>query len=155
MELWAIRISAVALMVSGVSLWISWRAHKRDEPHLRLTLHYHPESGAGTEFRIRVVNHGRRVCLIERAMVVFASGERLEESFVGGKPLEESQSTDVWFPLYDKPLRSDIPVGVVRAEVYDTLGKRHVYPRMSPKSQLEFRKLKRKIRTEWEAYMRG
>jgi hypothetical protein len=132
---------------------ISWRAYARDRSRVRLGLHYHPQSGRGTSFRLRVVNHGRRLCYVERAEVLFRAGGPLTETYDPPRALSEAEPLDIWFPLFDKPLSSDIPVGLTGARLTDTLGKTYVTPRRTPSEMLRFFRLKRFVREEWRKYM--
>lgn len=145
----SIAISAFALLVSGLALWISWKTYARDRSKIKIEPDYHPQTGRGTQFSLRAVNHGRRVANIELCRLNFRDQEPLGDSTAGGIQLEEGDVYDWWFPIYgpEGPLRD--PTQLQSVEVFDTVGNRYAYPGLSVKNLIIFRKLKRRIRNHW------
>lgn len=140
-------IAGLALVVAFISLYISWRAFRRDSSDLRVSLDFHLKTGQGTAFEVSVVNTGRRTTYIRKVSLYSKSGK--ESSYRGiTSPiiLEEAQHRDFLFPLYLPPLKTDFrsPLDVKRVEVHDTLGNKYTFP-STIRSRLSFFRLKRQI----------
>lgn len=146
----SVKISLGALVISCMSLLLSWRAFRRDRSDLHPTLDYFTRTDAGTSFNVRVVNHGRRVAYVERYSIYFKSGEPLWDCVAGGKQVSEGKPADFWLPIYNhQSLSLCDPRQVKFLEVFDTLGNRYKYPGLSIHNWFEFRRLKSKISQDW------
>jgi hypothetical protein len=137
----AIKISIASLVVSILSLFISWRALTRDRSDLRVSAEFHLESEHGTTFKVRLVNQGRRPIHIENILLRLNSGKSLLSELVSPKIiLDEGESYVFLFPLVHYQDEINSPLDIKRAEVYDTKGKKYTFP---------FSKLKKQIVKEW------
>jgi hypothetical protein len=137
----AVSISVVALAVSLLSLFVAWRAYERDRSDLKITADFHLQSGQGTAFQVHLVNRGRRPIQIENVLLRLKSGEALTlKRVVAEVVLDENETCDYWFPLFDYRGEIDSPLDISQAEAYDTHGKRHLFP---------FSRLKKRISEEW------
>jgi len=153
MDYWARLLAACALLASTISMFVSWRAYRRDRSDLRVNLDYRPETGAGTSFHVRVVNFGRRPAMVELVHVNFPSSKPLLESFAGGQEVDEGQPLDVWLPIYSRSEEADVPIKVTGADVYDTLGNKYSYPGISLRKRIEFARMKTAINKHWIDYL--
>lgn len=142
----AVLISGGALVVAFLSFWIAWKAHDRDRNDLRFTLTFHCKSERGTAFAMRLVNHGRRLIILNLARLHFKTGEIIDHDRVAQVWMREAEDDLLWFPMGHPSKRKKInPMKLKKAEVTNTLGKIYKYPNWSPKSWIQFIKLKREI----------
>jgi len=143
----SIYLSLLAIAISSLSLWVSWRTYRRDRPDLRPKLNYFPRHGGQSAFNIRVVNYGRRTARVEQYSIQFKGEEPLYDSVAGGSPV----TADFWIPTYDhRGMPARDPTRVSSLVVIDTLGKKYTYPGRSLSEWLEFRRLKARIKKDWQ-----
>jgi len=152
MDFWARVLGGLALLVSFISMIISYRTYRRDKSDLRVGLEYH-HRGPGASFIVRVVNHGRRTARVEHVHVTFPTSKPLAEGFLEGEPVMEGQPLDVRLTIYSRSGEPDVPSAVTGAVVWDTLGNRYSYPGRSLRALIEFARMKKKIRRQWSEYL--
>jgi hypothetical protein len=146
----SIKISILALLISLFSLYISWRAYKRDTPDLRVSLEYWSQPEQESRFNVRTINFGRRVAFVERIKINFNKSEPLQDSIAGGHAVTEAEPFDFQLTIYHpNGIPHHIPIQIKSLEVYDTLGKCYKYPGFSIKNWIEFIKMKNRIRELW------
>lgn len=136
-----IKISIVSLVISIISLFISWRAFERDRNNLKVTAEFHLESGQGTAFKVHLVNRGRRSINIENILLRLNSGKELMPKLDSPKVvLDENEPYICWFPLFHYKNELNSPLEIKQAEVYDSHGKKYSFP---------FSRLRKQISKEW------
>lgn len=134
-------ISLVALAISLLSLFFSWRTYERDRNDLKVTATFHLESEQGTAFQVRLVNRGRRPINVESLLLRLKSGKALLPKPVTPKiSLDENETYEHWFSLTYYRDEINSPLVIKEAEAYDTHGKKYTFP---------FSKLKKQISKEW------
>ena len=129
----------MALFISAVSLYMSWRQFDRDRSWLKLGLEFHLKSGRGSSYSLKIVNIGRRPVTIIKCYARLKSGKAYP---VYDRPtiLNETNNLNVDIPLYD--FRSTIihPLDIVAFEVEESTGKL---------SRIMTRRIGRDVRKLW------
>jgi hypothetical protein len=146
----SIKISIFALLVSFCSLYISWKAYKRDTSDLQVSLDYWSWPEHESRFNVRTINFGRRIAFVERIKINFNKSEPLQDSIAGGHPVKEAEPFDFQLTIYHpNGIPHHTPTQVKSLEVYDTLGKCYKFPGYSIKNWIAFIRLKSQIRELW------
>lgn len=164
--------NVVSLAVSVVALVVSWRAYRlsrrafeRDRSDLRLGLEYNPKTGLGAAFRVILVNHGRRQVTVKDVRLRLKSGKIRSYANLSSRnanllvklpvALEETESCDFIFLLYNGQGLVHTPLEIKRVEAFDTLGDQYSYPTGGLKSQIDFIKLRWQIARHWRVQKKG
>jgi hypothetical protein len=129
-------LAVLALLISAISLYISWRQYSRDRSHLKLSLDIEEDVTRGPAFMIQVVNAGRRQATVVRGYARVSSGKRYPV-FDTQTVLEETDSLQfkVYFADFFRTFSSKYYIQAF--EVEDTMGRR---------STVSTRPLKNKIK---------
>lgn len=90
-------VAIAALMISAVSLYLSWRRDAKDRSHLFLKINYDLENNSRRNLNLLVVNDGCRPTTITSVTAKTNLGEVIPVSTIQ-KILNEGQSTTYKFP---------------------------------------------------------
>jgi len=117
-------ISILALTISALSLFISWRQYLRDRGLIRLEVGLRKDIRTGPGFQLTMVNGGRRPVTIEGIYARVSSGKRYPV-FDTRKTLNETDNLEVAVPFsgFFKTISSGY--FITAFEVDDTTGKRY------------------------------
>lgn len=118
-----IGFSTVALLISSVSLFISWRNFRRDRSHLKLTLEYERQAGPEGQYQLTVTNDGRRAATLTEVNALLWFRERCTV-YQQSTPLEEGKQKRILVPLAMIPSLST-PLRVRAFEARDSVGNRY------------------------------
>jgi len=124
----------------------SWLNFRRDRSNLKITLKFHLKTGRGTSFSVYLVNKGRRPVSVNEVLLRLKSNEAWlpsRGSLDSPIKLEETESREICFPLYDVRDKISTPLDIRCVEVKDTAGKKY--------TQGLSRRLRAQIRREWTA----
>ena len=118
-------ISIFALVVSAVSLYLSWRQYRRDRSHLDALITVDNKYGEPI-YSVRVVNKGRRPATVNRIYARVRNKKRypVYDTLVS---LEEMDKIDFTVPMAGFSSAHDDPDFIVAFEVEDTSGKTFVF----------------------------
>jgi hypothetical protein len=64
------------------------------------------------------------------------SGQELPSHSISDTILEETQSYECWFPLYDYRTQISSPLDIKQAEAYDVCGNKYTFPLSKIKKQI-------------------
>jgi len=115
-------VAIFALVISAISLFISWRQYSRDSSQLKLSLQFHVKSGQGSAYTLRVVNSGRRPATVLKCYARLKSGKAYPV-YDTPRNLEETDSLEVDIPLYGFKNSITHPLDIVAFEVEETSGR--------------------------------
>jgi len=118
-------LAGLALLISAISLFISWRQYSRDRSHLKLSLDIQDDVTKGPAFIIRVVNSGRRQTTVARGFARVSSGKRYPV-FDTITVLEETDTLQFTVYLYDFFRTYSSKYYIQAFEVEDTTGRRFI-----------------------------
>lgn len=152
-------VPALALIVGILGYILNNKISKLDVSDLRIVLEYHPETGLGTSYLIRLYNRGRRTVSVQQVQLNFDSEKQIMYSelkrkyihLTGKLPLalHETDSAEYLFPLYF--MKGDIrsPLDLKHVQVFDTAGKKYSFPNKSFLSRIKFLKMRKQIQKDW------
>ena len=136
-----VEYTLIGSLIGFLAVLIAWRQFSRDRSNLKIDVEFHLESGRGTAFLVSLVNNGRRPVSVRSVGLRLHSGRvLLRPDFITPEVLRETESRQVWFPLYE--YRNDIhsPLDVAHAVASDTSEREYT---------VSCRKLRRQINKEW------
>jgi len=113
-------LSILAVMLSAISLYISYRNYRRDVSHLQISLRFDVSPGRGSEYIVRVTNDGRRPASIIRMSARLKNGEQYPV-FDTLTLLTETQFKEVSVPMAG--FRNEHPLYIRAFEVQDSTGR--------------------------------
>src|SRR5512140_2954964 len=113
-------LSVLAVFLSALSLYVSYRTYHRDASHLKNSLSYDTDAVHGNGYRVRIINDGRRPAMISRVCARVQSGRRypVMDTLT---PLAETEFRDLQVPL--SGFGNGHPSAIRAFEVEDTAGK--------------------------------
>ena len=69
-------LAILAVVLSAISLYVSYRTYRRDASHLHIRLRYDADPVHGDGYTVRITNDGRRPAAISRVFACEKSGKR-------------------------------------------------------------------------------
>ena len=129
-------LAVLALLISAISLFISWRQYSRDRSHLKLSLDIQKDVTKGPAFIIQVVNSGRRQTTVARGFARVSSGKRYPV-FDTLTVLEETDTLRFTVYLYDFTKTYSSKYYIQAFEIEDTTGRRSVVRTHHLKNQIK------------------
>ncbi len=129
-------ISIVALILSGISLFISWRQFDRDRSRIKLSLEFLVETGMGSAYILDITNTGRRITTITQCYAKLASNSTYYPISDTETALGETQNTEVVVPLHGFKNSISHPLDIELFAVEDTTGKRHIIKTASVRKEI-------------------
>ena len=118
-------LSIIALVISALALFLSWRQYVRDQSHLKLNVDVQSDMVDGPMFIVKAVNQGRRPITIVRANARVSSGKAYPV-FDTRTVLDETETLEfkVEFSGFFRTMASGYYIKAFEFE--DTTGKRHI-----------------------------
>ncbi|MCI0556652.1 MAG: hypothetical protein L0287_37410 [Anaerolineae bacterium] len=118
-----IGLSSCALLISSISLIISWRNYRRDRSHLKLSLDFASHEKQGKRFLVVITNDGRRTATLTRvdALLWFRKHQTI---FQQQTVLTEGGSKEILIPQAMFPSISS-PLAVRAFEAVDSVGHKY------------------------------
>jgi len=113
-------LSITAIIISAISLYISWREYERDRSQLKASLSIVDDNKGGETFLLKIVNSGRRPVNI-RTVYARLRNRRRYPVFDTLTLLEETKNLEISIPF--EGFKN--PGNVVAFEVDDTTGRRY------------------------------
>ena len=129
-------LSILAVAISGISLYISWRQYSRDRSHLKLGLKVQEDIRNGPTFIISVVNVGRRPTTIVRGYALVSSGKRYPV-FDTPTVLEETKTLEFSVPFAGFEKTFSFPYIIKAFEIEESTGKRSSIKTRHLKNQIK------------------
>lgn len=135
-----------------------------EQRYLRIALQYHPKTGLGTAYSVKLTNHGQRPITVTDVFLNLASGGKIAYSELSGqyiqlstplpKTLNETEFVEYLFPLYHmnkfKGSKITSPLDVVSITVKDSFEQEYYYPSTEAQALDSFSNLMRIVREHWE-----
>ncbi len=69
-------LAVLAVLLSAISLYVSYRTYRRDVSHLKVSLNYDADPLHGDGYTVRIINDGRRPATITHVFARVKSGKR-------------------------------------------------------------------------------
>ena len=113
-------LSILAVILSAISLYISYRNYRRDTSRLKINLSYEMDLAHGSSYTVRMINVGRRPASIIRVYARLKDGKRYPV-MDATTLLAETQFKDLYVPMAG--FRNEHPLYIRAFEVEDTTGK--------------------------------
>ena len=135
-----------------------------EQRYLRIALQYHPKTGLGTAYSVKLTNHGQRPITVTDVFLNLASGGKIAYSELSGQyiqlstplpiTLNETEFVEYLFPLYHmnklKGSKITSPLDVVSITVKDSFEQEYYYPSTEAQALDSFSNLMRIVREHWE-----
>lgn len=127
-------IAILALLISGVSLFLSWRQYQRDRSHIQANITLENKYGE-LIYDVHLVNSGHRPASIHCVYARVRNG-KLYPVYDRPVQLEETKTIDFTVPMVGFSKTPKDPDNIVAFEVEDSTGKKIVFKtHHSPKKQ--------------------
>jgi hypothetical protein len=115
-------LASLALIVSMVSLYVSWREYRRDTSRLKIRLDFQVYPGKGSAYVVRIINIGRRDTTISKVFACMKSGKHYPV-FDTLMLLKETETKEFTVPVAGFLKSNFHPLHIRAFEVEDTTGK--------------------------------
>ena len=112
-------LSIIAVFLSAMSLYISYRNYRRDTSRLKVVLGFEVHPGRGSNYTVRITNVGRRPSSITSVYARLKNRKRYPV-YDGTTLLAETQYKDISVPMAG--FRNEHPLYISAFEVEDTNG---------------------------------
>ncbi|MBU2611577.1 MAG: hypothetical protein KJ606_11645 [Chloroflexi bacterium] len=115
-------LATLALILSTISLYVSWRQYRRDVSRLKIRLDFQVFIGKGSAYLVYITNTGRRPATVSKVYARMR-GEGHYPVFDAKRLLAETETLDLSVPLagFTSSLRH--PLDITMIEVEDSAGK--------------------------------